>query len=67
MIPDGKNKYISGQNAVVFGSGTIGIAAAVAFQYFGMKVMVCDYSDFRLNLAKNWGLLFAIHKKKILL
>ena len=43
MIPDGKNKYISGQNAVIFGSGTIGIAAAVAFQYFGMKkVMVCD-------------------------
>ena len=68
MIPDGKNKYISGQNAVIFGSGTIGIAAAVAFQYFGMKkVMVCDYSDFRLNLAKELGLLFAIHKKKILL
>lgn len=56
MIPDGKNKYISGQNAVIFGSGTIGIAAAVAFQYFGMKkVMVCDYSDFRLNLAKELG------------
>lgn len=28
-------------------AGTIGIAAAVAFQHFGMsKVMLCDYSDF---------------------
>ena len=25
------------KNAVVFGSGTIGIAAAVAFKYFGME------------------------------
>lgn len=70
-----KNKYISGQNAVIFGSGTIGIAAAVAFQYFGMKkVMVCDYSDFRLNLAKELGVAicnpqkedFAVKIKRIL-
>ena len=55
MIPSGQG-YVKEQNAVVFGSGTIGIAAAVAFQYFGMKkVMVCDYSDFRLNLAKELG------------
>lgn len=56
MIPCGKNAYVDGQNAVVFGCGTIGIAAAVAFRYFGMnKVMVCDYSDFRLKLAKELG------------
>lgn len=56
MIPCGHNKYIAGQNAVVFGSGTIGIAAAVAFKYFGMeKVMVCDLSDFRLKLARDLG------------
>ena len=56
MIPWGEGKYVSGQNAVVFGSGTVGIAAAVAFKYFGMKkVMVCDFSDFRLNLAKKLG------------
>lgn len=61
MIPDGtssegRKKYIPGQNAVVFGCGTIGIAAAVAFQYFGMKkVMLCDYSEYRLNLAKRLG------------
>lgn len=56
MIPCGDKKYIPGQNAVVFGCGTIGIAAAVAFQYFGMdKVMICDHSDFRLELAENLG------------
>ena len=47
---------VRGQSAVVFGCGTIGIAAAVAFQHFGMdRVMICDYSDYRLNLAKNLG------------
>ncbi len=56
MIPCGEGKYLSGQNAVVFGCGTIGIAAAVAFKHFGMeKVMICDRSDFRLNLAKELG------------
>lgn len=56
MIPDGNGKYVSGQNAVVFGCGTIGIAAAVSLKYFGMeKVMICDYSEFRLNLAKELG------------
>ncbi|MGN1316916.1 MAG: zinc-binding dehydrogenase [Acutalibacteraceae bacterium] len=56
MIPCGQNKYIEGQNAVVFGCGTIGIAAAVAFKYFGMKkVMVCDLSDYRLRLVRQLG------------
>lgn len=56
MIPSGNRQYVSGQHAVVFGSGTIGIAAAVAFRYFGMdKVMLCDYSDYRLALAENLG------------
>lgn len=56
MVPAGERQYISGQNAVVFGCGTIGIAAAVAFKHFGMdKVMVCDYSDFRLKLAAGLG------------
>ena len=40
----------------MFGCGTIGIAAAVAFKHFGMKkVMVCDLSGFRLDLAKALG------------
>lgn len=56
MLPCGAGQYVSGQNAVVFGAGTIGIAAAVAFKYFGMdKVMVCDRSDFRLKLAAGLG------------
>ena len=56
MIPNGGNSYIAGQNAAIFGCGTIGVAAAVAFKYFGMeKVMICDHSDFRLNLAAKLG------------
>ncbi len=56
MVPRGENCYVKGQNAVVFGGGTIGIAAAVAFKHFGMnKVMVCDISDFRLKIVSNLG------------
>lgn len=46
----------TGENAVVFGCGTIGLAAAVALKYFGMnKVMLCDLSDFRLDIARRLG------------
>lgn len=56
MLPAGENQYVSGQSAVVFGCGTIGIAAAVAFRYFGMnRVMLCDRSEYRLKLAENLG------------
>lgn len=56
MISCGKGEYVKGQSAVVFGCGTIGIAAAAAFSYFGMdKIMICDHSDFRLNIAKKLG------------
>lgn len=45
-----------GEKAIVFGAGTIGIAAAIALQYFGCeKVMICDHSDFRLEKAKSLG------------
>ncbi len=45
-----------GENAIVFGAGTIGIAAAIALRYFGCKkVMACDHSDFRLEKAKSLG------------
>lgn len=44
------------ENAVVFGCGTIGIAAAIALKYFGIqKVMLVDMSSFRLNIAKDMG------------
>ena len=60
MIPDGsrngRSSYVKGQNAVVFGAGTIGIAAAAALEHFGMgKVMLCDRSDLRLRLAAGLG------------
>ena len=45
-----------GENAIVFGAGTIGIAAAIGLKYFGCKeVMICDYSDFRLEKASALG------------
>lgn len=45
-----------GEKAVVFGCGTIGIASAVALNYFGIeKIMICDVSDFRLDIAKRMG------------
>ena len=45
-----------GENAVVFGCGTIGIAAAIALRFFECdKVMICDFSDYRLGIAKELG------------
>ena len=45
-----------GEKAVVFGAGTIGIAAAIALKHFGCgSVLVCDHSDFRLDKAKRLG------------
>ena len=45
-----------GENAIVFGAGTIGIAAAITLQYFSCdKVMLCDYSEYRLNIAEELG------------
>lgn len=44
------------EKAVVFGAGTIGIAAAISLKYFGCKqVVICDYSDFRLDICKQLG------------
>lgn len=46
----------NGEHGIVFGAGTIGIAAAVGLRYFGCeKVMLCDHSDFRLQIAKKLG------------
>lgn len=45
-----------GENAIVFGAGTIGIAAAIGLKHFGCnQVMICDHSDFRLEKAKGLG------------
>ncbi len=53
----------NGEKAVVFGAGTIGIAAAISLKYFGCaQVVICDYSDYRLNKCKQLG--FDIHNNK---
>lgn len=45
-----------GEKAVVFGAGTIGIAAAMALKHFGCKqVVICDHSDFRLEICRQLG------------
>lgn len=45
-----------GESAIVFGAGTIGIAAAISLKYFGCdKVMICDFSDYRLAIVKELG------------
>lgn len=46
----------AGETAIVFGAGTIGIAAAIALKFFGCgEVLLCDHSDFRLEKAKQLG------------
>lgn len=45
-----------GENAVVFGAGTIGIGAAVALKSFGVaQVLVVDLSELRLQKAAQLG------------
>lgn len=47
-----------GEKAIVFGAGTIGIAAAIALKEFGCReVLVCDLSDFRLEKVRGLGFL----------
>lgn len=54
-----------GENAIVFGAGTIGIAAAIALKYFGCdQVMLCDHSDFRLKKAKELGFAVCNNEKE---
>lgn len=52
-----------GEMAVVFGAGTIGIAAAIALKCFGCKkVVICDHSDFRLEICSQLG--FEVYNNK---
>lgn len=45
-----------GQKGLVFGAGTIGVAAAIALKYFGCEqVVICDYSDYRLAICRELG------------
>lgn len=45
-----------GERAIVFGCGTIGIAAAVMLEHLGVgRVLVCDRSNLRLSIAHGLG------------
>ncbi len=47
-----------GKTAIVIGSGFIGMSVAIMLKYFGCtKVMMIDFSDFRLQNAREFGLL----------
>jgi len=47
-----------GKSAIVFGAGIIGMASAIMLQWYGCdKVMVVDFSDFRLAKARALGLI----------
>lgn len=52
------------ESAIIFGAGTIGIAAAISLKYFGCnKIMICDHSDYRLNIVEKLG--FEICNNKV--
>ena len=43
-------------HAVVFGCGTIGLAASITLKWLGVEsVLICNYSELRLNIAKKMG------------
>ncbi|MGM9659366.1 MAG: zinc-binding dehydrogenase [Faecousia sp.] len=45
-----------GQNAIVYGAGVIGMAAAITLKYLGCdKVMLVNRSTYRLEIAKEMG------------
>ena len=47
-----------GTTAVVIGAGIIGMSAALMLKHYGYeKVMIIDFSDFRLENARSFGLL----------
>ena len=47
-----------GTTAVVIGAGIIGMSAALMLRHYGYeKVMIIDFSDFRLGNAREFGLL----------
>lgn len=48
----------TGDHAIVFGAGVIGLTSAVMLDWYGCdRVMVCDYSEFRLESARRLGFL----------
>lgn len=53
-----QGKVVAGDKVVVFGAGPVGLAAAIAADYFGAeKVIVVDLSEKRLEVARELGLI----------
>jgi 2-desacetyl-2-hydroxyethyl bacteriochlorophyllide A dehydrogenase len=51
-------KQKPGDSAVVFGAGIIGMTSAIMLDWYGCeKVMVCDFSEYRLENARKLGFL----------
>jgi threonine dehydrogenase-like Zn-dependent dehydrogenase len=49
-------KQKAGDSAIVFGAGIIGMTSAIMLDWYGAeKVMVCDFSEFRLENARRLG------------
>lgn len=54
-----------GKTAVVIGAGIIGLSTAVMLKYYGAKkVLIIDFSEFRLKNAANYGILTCNPKKE---
>ena len=48
----------AGKTAIVIGAGIIGLSTAVMLKYYGAeKVMILDFSEFRLKNAREYGIL----------
>ncbi|MBR0373625.1 MAG: alcohol dehydrogenase catalytic domain-containing protein [Mogibacterium sp.] len=47
-----------GKTAVIIGGGIIVLSTGIMLKYYGFeKIMIVDFSDFRLNFARQYGLL----------
>ncbi|MBQ8304710.1 MAG: alcohol dehydrogenase catalytic domain-containing protein [Blautia sp.] len=61
-----RGQSVVGKNVVVMGAGTIGNVTAQAAMAEGAKaVLITDFSDYRLELAKSCGIPFAANTGKV--
>ena len=54
-----------GKTAVVIGAGVIGLSTAIMLKYYGAeKVLIIDFSEFRLENSRKYGILTCNPKKE---
>lgn len=54
-----------GKTAIVIGAGVIGLSTAIMLKYYGAdKVMIIDFSEFRLANSRKYGILTCNPKKE---